>query len=68
MRGKIINYLTLKYLADPDFEAPMMQRIKVAWIMAEKKYRDMSSDELIEVWQKIKKENQEEDLEQGNWD
>ena len=69
MREKIIDYLTLKVMADPDFDAPMMQRVRAALIIAEKKYRNMSSDEMIEIWQKIeKRDHPDEDLEQGNWD
>ena len=56
MREKIINYLTLQAMADPDFQAPMMQRVRVALIIAEKKYRNMSSDEIIEIWQKNRRE------------
>ena len=69
MREKIINYLTLQAMSDPDFEAPMMQRVRSALIVAEKKYATMTSDELIEIWQKIKeKHGFNDDLEQGNWD
>ena len=58
-------------MADPDFEAPMMQRVRCALIIAEKKYRDMSEAELEYIWCEIKKRDkstEEEDLEQGNWD
>ena len=56
-------------MASPDFEAPMMQRVRAALIIAEKKYRNMSSDEMIEIWQKIReRDHPDEDLEQGNWD
>ena len=68
MREKIINYLTLQAMADPDFQAPMMQRVRVALIIAEKTNRNMSSDEIIEIWQKIEERYLDEDLEQGNWD
>lgn len=68
MREKIINYLTLQAMADPDFDAPMMQRVRSALIIAEKKYRSMTSDELIEIWQKLNQGNEDDNLEQGNWD
>lgn len=71
MREKIINYLTLQAMADPDFEAPMMQRVRCALIIAEKKYRSMSEAELEYIWCEIKKRDkgtESEDLEQGNWD
>ena len=58
-------------MTDPDFEAPMMQRVRVAWLMAEKKYRNMSADELDHIWQKIRQREggcDDSDLEQGNWD
>ena len=56
-------------MASVEFDAPMMQRVRSALIIAEKKYRNMSSDEMIEIWQKIeKRDHPDEDLEQGNWD
>lgn len=58
-------------MADPDFNAPMNQRVKIAWMLAEKKYRNMCSDELSHIWQKIREREggcDRTDLEQGNWD
>ena len=71
MRERIINYLTLEAMADPDFHAPMNQRVRAAWMLAEKRYRTMCADELDYIWQKIRQKEggcDETDLEQGNWD
>ena len=71
MRERIINYLTLQAMADPDFDAPMIQRVRCAWVIAERKYRAMSADELDCIWQKIRQSEggcDHTDLEQGNWD
>lgn len=58
-------------MLDPEFDAPLMQRVRCALIIAEKQYRKMSSDELISVWQKIierERVNDDDQLSQGNWD
>ena len=47
MRERIINYLTLQAMADPNFDAPMTQRVRCAWMIAEKKYRTMCADEVL---------------------
>lgn len=49
----VIDYLTLKYLSDPDFEAPVGRRIKVAFLMAKKAYNKMSTEERRELWMYI---------------
>jgi len=71
MRERIINYLTWEAMADPKFDATMNQRVRVAWMLAERKYRTMCSDELDHIWQKIRHKEggcNQTDLEQGNWD
>lgn len=71
MRERIINYLTLQAMADPEFNAPLMQRVRVALIIAKKKYKNMSADELDHIWKKIRQRQggcSDSDLEQGNWD
>ena len=71
MRERIINYLTLQAMADPDFDAPMTQRVRCAWMIAERRYRNMDAEELDYIWQKIRESEggcDETDLEQGNWD
>jgi hypothetical protein len=45
MINDIIDYLTLQYLVDPTFEAPVGRRIKVAFLMAKKAYNKMSQEE-----------------------
>ena len=71
MREKIINYLTVQAMLDPEFDAPLMQRVRCAFIIAEKQYRAMSSDELISLWHKIVEReqiNDDDQVSQGNWD
>lgn len=58
-------------MADPNFDAPLTQRVRCAWMIAEQKYRKMSSEELNCIWQKIRQSEggcDHTDLEQGNWD
>ena len=69
MKERIINYLILQVMADPEFNAPLMQRVRVALIIAKKKYKNMCADELDYVWQKIRQREggcDDSDLEQGN--
>jgi hypothetical protein len=69
MRERIINYLILQVMADPEFNAPLMQRVRVALIIAKKKYKNMCADELDYIWQKIRQREggcDDSDLEQGN--
>ena len=56
-------------MADPEFNAPLMQRVRVALIIAKKKYKNMCADELDYIWQKIRQREggcDDCDLEQGN--
>ena len=48
-----IDYLTLQHLADPNFNTPVGQRIKIAFIMAKKAYEKMSGEERRELWMHI---------------
>ncbi len=69
MKERIINYLILQVMADPEFNAPLMQRVRVALIIAKKKYKNMCADELDYIWQKIRQREggcDDSDLEQGN--
>jgi hypothetical protein len=71
MREKIINYLTVQAMLDPDFEAPLMQKVRCALILAEKKYQTMNAEEINEIWQKVVDKEGVDDcdnLSQGNWD
>ena len=49
----IIDYLTLQHLGDPNFNTPVGQRIKIAFIMAKKAYEKMSEEERRELWMHI---------------
>lgn len=53
MKGEIIDYLTLKHMEDPNFEAPMMQRVRTAWMLAEKIYASLTEREIKEFSKKI---------------
>ena len=53
MKGKIIDYLTVQVLADKTFKTHYAQRIRSAWILAEKKYAKMSDEEKAEILKKI---------------
>ena len=45
----VIDYLTLKYLTDENFKAPVGRKMKVAFLMAKKKYNKMSPEEKREI-------------------
>ena len=53
MKGKIIDYLTLEYLSEPSFEQYSSKRIRCAWILANKKYSQLSEDEKQQIIKKI---------------
>lgn len=62
-----MHYLVLQVLADPNFEHDVGRRMRCAWILAEKKYRDLDESELQEILHRIGAED-DDYLEQGNWD
>jgi hypothetical protein len=51
----IIDYLTLKYLTDKSFEAPVGRKMKVAFLMAKKRYNEMSIEERRKIEDHIRK-------------
>jgi hypothetical protein len=53
MKSKIINYLTVQLISDKSFKVHYAQRIRSAWILAEKKYAKMSAEEKKEILKKI---------------
>lgn len=53
MNNDIIDYLTLKYLSDPNFDAPVGRRIKIAFLQAKKAFSEMSQEERRELWMYI---------------
>jgi len=55
MNSDIIDYLTLKYLVDQEFDCPVGRRMKIAFIMARKAYESMSEEEIEKIKKKISK-------------
>ena len=53
MRNEIIDYLTLQHLKDPNFDAPMCQRVRRAWMLAKSRYDGMSAEEKREMYMYI---------------
>jgi hypothetical protein len=53
MKSKIVNYLTVQIISDKNFKVHYAQRIRSAWILAEKKYAKMSTEEKKEILKKI---------------
>ena len=49
MNSDVIDYLTLKYLADPEFDTPVGRRMKIAFIMAKKDYEKMNEEEVRQL-------------------
>ena len=49
MNNDIIDYLTLKYMSDPNFDAPVGRRVKVAFLQAKKAFSKMSEKERGEL-------------------
>ena len=54
MKDEIVNYLTVKLVSDKSFKAPYAQRIRRAWVLAEKKYKTLTAKEKEEIVKKIK--------------
>jgi hypothetical protein len=52
-KGKIIDYLIVKHLEDPNFEAPAAQKVRRAWILAKSEYDSMSEERKKKIWEKI---------------
>tara|TARA_X000001036_G_C20654208_1_gene796297 strand:+ start:583 stop:762 length:180 start_codon:yes stop_codon:yes gene_type:complete len=59
MREKILDYLTIGRLLDKDFKAHPNQRIRTAYILAQKDYKKLSEEEKQEIWEKILKRKEE---------
>ena len=49
MNSDIVDYLTVKLLADKTFEAPHIQRVRAAWILAKKKYITLTEKEKQDI-------------------
>jgi hypothetical protein len=58
MKAKIIDYLTLQNLLDRDFQSQPNQRIKAAFILAKKRYEELSEEEKREILEKIERYKQ----------
>jgi len=54
MESDIIDYLTLQNLVSEDFDAPMNQRIRCAFIIAKKQYENLTEEQRKEIIKKIK--------------
>tara|TARA_A100001037_G_C15076403_1_gene601961 strand:- start:988 stop:1161 length:174 start_codon:yes stop_codon:yes gene_type:complete len=55
MKSKIIDYLTMQFINDKTFKAHYCQRIRAAWILAEKKYRTLTDEQKSEILKEIDK-------------
>ena len=49
MRERIINYLIVKHLEDKEFNAHPHQRVKSAYILAKKEYKELSEAQKEEI-------------------
>jgi hypothetical protein len=67
MRERIMNYLVLSILENPDFEHDVGRRMKCAWILAQKKYLKLDEQEIRDILYELRADD-EDYLEQGNWD
>tara|TARA_B100000035_G_C20659478_1_gene404619 strand:- start:133 stop:303 length:171 start_codon:yes stop_codon:yes gene_type:complete len=53
MKNKIINYLTLQFAHDEKLQLPVGRTIREAYILAQKKYKEMSLAEKKDLLNKI---------------
>ena len=54
MESEIIDYLTLQNLVSEDFDAPMNQRIRSAFIIAKKQYKNLTEEQKKGILKKLK--------------
>lgn len=59
MEERIINYLIVMHLEDKDFNAHPHQRVKSAYILAKKEYKELSEAEKKEIIKYINERNDE---------
>jgi hypothetical protein len=59
MKSKIVNYLTVQLISDKSFKVHYAQRIRSAWILAEKKYAKMTHEEKQKILKKLKEKGEE---------
>ena len=57
MKDEIVNYLTVKLVSDKSFKAPYAQRIRRAWVLAEKKYETLTAKEKEKILKRIEEKN-----------
>ncbi len=55
VKERIIDYLTLLYLRDREFQSQPNQRIKSAYILARKTYQRLTRQEKSEILKQIEK-------------
>ena len=55
MKNRIIDYLTVQLISDKTFRTHYAQRIRSAWILAEKRYKTLTKQEKIEILKEIDK-------------
>jgi hypothetical protein len=55
MRNRIIDYLTVQFISDKTFKTHYAQRVRSAWICAEKRYRTLTEQEKTEILKEIDK-------------
>ena len=53
MKSKIVNYLTVKIMSDKNFHPHYAQRVRVAWILAEKQYKKLTKEEKQEIIEEL---------------
>ena len=50
MKNEIVDYLTVEIMKDKNFIAPVAQRVRRAWMLAEEKYNNMNQEEKREMY------------------
>jgi uncharacterized protein (DUF2164 family) len=55
MKSKIIDYLTVQFISDKTFKCHYAQRIRAAWILAEKRYKTLTKEEKLTIIKEIDK-------------
>ena len=58
MRDDIINHLMVKIMKDKTFDVHYAKRARVAWILAEKQYLNLTEDEKQKIIKELSKSQQ----------
>jgi hypothetical protein len=58
MRDDIINHLIVKIMKEKTFDVHYAKRARVAWILAEKQYLNLTEDEKQKIIKELSKSQQ----------